>query len=237
MVDLSGHRGLTSELIVKACEEFGFFQVINHGVPAAVISQMETIAFDFFSLPAVEKQQAGPPNPLGYGSKAIGQKGDFGEVEYLLLHANPSMSQRACTISGMNPTKFSCAVNEYMETMQELACEILELLGEGLGLSDSGVFSRLIRDRESDSLLRLNHYPPCYNKEDINNDRDVRSGRIGFGEHSDPQIITLLRSNSVGGLQILSTSSSDGAAWVPVPPDPNTFYIMVGDLLQVGLLV
>ncbi|XP_008781172.2 gibberellin 2-beta-dioxygenase 2-like [Phoenix dactylifera] len=238
IVDLSCHRGLVSELIVKACEEFGFFKVINHGVPAAVISQMETIALDFFSLPAAEKQRAGPPNPLGYGNKAIGQSGDSGEVEYLLLHANPSISQRGSTISRMNPTKFSCVVNEYVESMQELAGEILELLGEGLGLADSGVLSRLIRDSESDSLLRLNHYPPCYNnKEDISsdssNDKDtVRSGRIGFGEHSDPQIITLLRSNGVGGLQILSPSSSDGAAWVPVPPDPTTFYIMVGDLLQ-----
>ena len=117
-----------------------------------------------------------------------------------------------------------------METVQEVACKILELLAEGLGLRDSGVFSRLIRDTENDSLLRLNHYPPWHNKE------DMRSDRIGFGEHSDPQIITLLRSNDVEGLQILSPSSLDGAVWVPVPPDPNAFHIMVGDLLQVGFL-
>lgn len=111
-IDLSCHRGLISKLIVKACEEFGFFRVINHRVPAAVMSQMETIALDFFSLPAAEKQRAGPPNPLGYGTKAIGQNGDSGELEYLLLHANPSNSQRANTIARMNPTKFRYRINQ-----------------------------------------------------------------------------------------------------------------------------
>ncbi|XP_008793360.1 gibberellin 2-beta-dioxygenase 2-like [Phoenix dactylifera] len=227
VIDLSCHRALVSELIVRACEEFGFFRVISHGVPHDVVSQMEAAASEFFSLPVAEKQRAGPPNPLGYGSKAIGRNGDFGEVEYLLLHTNPSsISQQAGMISRKSPTDFSCVVNEYVETMQKLACKILELLAEGLGLGDCGVFSRLIRERENDSLLRLNHYPPCHNKE------DMMSDRIGFGEHSDPQIITLLRSNDVGGLQILSPSSLDGAVWVPVPPDPNTFHIMVGDLLQ-----
>ncbi|KAG1371392.1 gibberellin 2-beta-dioxygenase 2 [Cocos nucifera] len=228
VIDLSCHRALTSELIVRACEEFGFFKVIGHGVPLDVVSRMESAALEFFSLPVVEKQRAGPPNPLGYGSRTIGPNGDTGEVEYLLLHANPSsISQQAGMVSRRNPTEFSCVVNEYMETVQEVACKILELLAEGLGLRDSGVFSRLIRDTENDSLLRLNHYPSCHNKE------DMRSDRIGFGEHSDPQIITLLRSNDVGGLQILSPSSMDGAVWVPVLPDPTAFHIMVGDLLQV----
>lgn len=107
VIDLSCDRTLVSEGIVRACEEFGFFKVISHGVPLDIVSRMEAAALEFFSLPVVEKQRAGPPDPLGYGSKAIGLNGDSGEVEYLLLHANSSsISQQASVISRKNPLEF-----------------------------------------------------------------------------------------------------------------------------------
>ena len=130
----------------------------------------------------------------------------------------------------------SCAVNDYIQAVKEVACEILDLVAERLWVHDKRVFSRLIRDVHSDSLLRLNHYPPV---KDINDwdpapklyqQQCTNSKRIGFGEHSDPQILTILRSNGVGGLQI---SLHDGL-WVPVPPDPSEFFVIVGDALQVG---
>ncbi|XP_020086899.1 gibberellin 2-beta-dioxygenase 2-like [Ananas comosus] len=227
VIDLSQQRSLRTELVVKSCEKLGFFKVINHGVPLNLSLKMEAAAVEFFALPGGEKQRAGPSSPLGYGSKSIGLKGDTGEVEYLLLPANPSsLSHRAWTISREGPEKFSCAANKYVEAVRKLACEILELLGEGLGLKDTEVFSRMIRDRESDSLLRLNHYLPCSSREE--NDKN----RVGFGEHTDPQIITLLRSNGVEGLQILPPFSSGEAAWFPVSPDPTAFFVLVGDALQ-----
>ncbi|KAJ0978653.1 hypothetical protein J5N97_014127 [Dioscorea zingiberensis] len=227
VIDLSMRRELKAELIIKACEEFGFFQVINHGVPDKVVSRMELAGMEFFSLPTSEKLLAGPANPLGYGTKSIGSNGDTGDLEYLLLHSNPiSISQRARSVCRTNPIDFSYVVNEYVGEVRELACEILELMAQGLGVGDSGVFSRMIRDMESDSLLRLNHYPPCNcTKSSYKHDcctTRANCCRLGFGEHSDPQILTILRSNSVAGLQIRSPSPA-GASWIPVPPNPDAF--------------
>ncbi|KHN03259.1 Gibberellin 2-beta-dioxygenase 2 [Glycine soja] len=152
----------------------------------------------------------------------------MGEVEYLLLSATThSISQISKTIS-TDPLNVSSTLSAYTEAVRELACEILELIAEGLGVPDTWIFSRFIRDVDSDSVLRLNHYPPIINK-DNNKDMSQKFTKVGFGEHSDPQIITILRSNEVGGLQI---SLQDGV-WIPVTPDPSAFYVNVGDVLEV----
>lgn len=122
-------------------------------------------------------------------------------------------------------------VNSYIQAVTGVACEILDLMAEGLGIPQTSLFSDLIRAVDSDSVLRLNHYPPLLADDDTSSSPSALS-KVGFGEHSDPQILTILRSNDVGGLQI---SLSDGV-WVPVSPDPTAFYVNVGDLLQVGSL-
>ncbi|PIN18103.1 Iron/ascorbate family oxidoreductase [Handroanthus impetiginosus] len=224
IIDLHSDRSQASLQIVKACEQYGFFKVLNHGVPQEIIARMEEEAQGFFAKPGSEKQRAGPANPYGYGCKNIGLKGDIGEVEYLLLQTNtPFISHKSKCIS-TDPNKFSYAVIGYVEAVRELACEILDLMWEGLGGPEASALSGLIRDAESDSLLRLNHYPSA----------DVidhpSPPKIGFGEHTDPQILTLLRSNGVHGLQI---SLEDGV-WVPVNPYPESaFFVNVGDVLQV----
>lgn len=131
----------------------------------------------------------------------------------------------------------------YVEAVRKVACEVLEMMAEGLEVPDTSIFSSLIRDVDNDSLLRLNHYPPLPPPHNyINYDYAATSsapsfphlhpkinGRIGFGEHTDPQILTILRSNGVAGLQI---SLGDGV-WVPISPDPTALCVNVGDILQV----
>nr|AID65071.1 gibberellin 2-oxidase 2 [Diospyros kaki] len=222
LIDLS--KPDSRNLLVKACEEFGFFKVINHGVPTEFISRLESEAVKFFSMPLPEKEKAGPPDPFGYGNKSIGTNGDVGWVEYLLLTTDPEFNfQRLSSIFGQNREMIRCAL-DYVSAVKKMACEVLELMAEGLKIQQRNVFSKLLMDEQSDSVFRLNHYPPCPELQEMN-DRNL----IGFGEHTDPQIISVLRSNNTAGLQI---SLRDGN-WISVPPDQNSFFINVGDSLQV----
>ena len=100
VVDLTAERSMVTKLIVKACEEYGFFNVINHGIPRDTIAEMEETAFDFFAKPMAQKKQLAL-----YGCKNIGFNGDMGEVEYLLLSATPPSFSHLKNISNM-PSKF-----------------------------------------------------------------------------------------------------------------------------------
>nr|GMC70303.1 gibberellin 2-beta-dioxygenase 1-like [Ipomoea batatas] len=224
LIDLS-HPDAKHHL-VKACEEFGFFKVVNHGVPTEFITRLESQAVKFFSSPLSHKENAGPPDPSGYGNKKIGPNGDIGWVEYILLSPNDLEFDydRFSSVVGLSPEMFRGAVSDYVTAVKRMACEILELMAEGLKIHPKNVFSRLLMDEESDSMFRVNHYPPCPEHQEMNG-RNL----IGFGEHTDPQIISVLRSNNTSGLQI---SLKDGC-WISVPADQSSFFINVGDSLQV----
>ncbi|KAI3800740.1 hypothetical protein L1987_28834 [Smallanthus sonchifolius] len=203
-------------LIVNACQDYGFFKVINHGVPLWLVSQLENETMGFFNMRQSEKDKYCPPNPLGYRSNTIGTNGDVGWIEYLLFTSNDFPT---------NSKTFSSVAKEYVEAVRKLGCEILELVAEGLKIEPKNVLSRMLSDEKADTVFRLNHYPPCPDHRPTTNGRNP----IGFGEHTDPQLISIARSNTTSGLQICL---SDGT-WVPVPPDHTSFFINVDDLLQV----
>ncbi|EPS65504.1 gibberellin 2 oxidase, partial [Genlisea aurea] len=216
VIDLS-RREEAKPLIVKACQEFGFFKVINHGIPMEFLEEMEAEALSYFKLPQMDKDKSGPADPFGYGNKKIGSNGDMGWVEYLLFDACPVF------FSGI-PESLRELVKEYVKKVKKMASEALEMLSQEMKIGEKDCLSRLINDDKSDCLFRLNHYPPVRH-----HGGSVRRNLIGFGEHTDPQIISVLRSNNISGLQICLR---DGA-WVSVPPDHTAFFFNVGDVLQV----
>ncbi|KAJ8762033.1 hypothetical protein K2173_006635 [Erythroxylum novogranatense] len=211
--------------MVRACEEYGFFKLVNHGVSLDFITNLETQALNFFNLPQSEKDKAGPPDPFGYGNKRIGPNGDVGWIEYLLLNTNPQViSEKSLAVFHESPHNFCSAVEDYILAVKRMAFEVLESMADGLGIEPRNVLSRMLRDEKSDSCFRVNHYPPCP-------ELQASSGKnlVGFGEHTDPQIISVLRSNNTTGLQICTRDET----WVSVPPDQTSFFINVGDALQV----
>ncbi|GMH28009.1 hypothetical protein Nepgr_029852 [Nepenthes gracilis] len=229
-IDLSMERSVIRERIVMACEDYGIFNVVNHGVSMDVVQRLERQGLEFFAKPPWEKQRAGPPRPFGYGCKNIGFNGDMGELEYLLLHTNPPSVTETSKSMSDDPASFSSAANDYIRAVTDLACELVDLVAEGLWLQEKSILNRLIGGADSDSVLRLNYYPPPPGDWEPSSSEYYPRERIGFGEHSDPQILTILRSNDIGGLQICLP---DDERWVDVPPDPTGFYVMVGDVLQV----
>jgi len=53
--DVGGRRAEICNKIVEACENWGIFQVVDHGVDTKLISEMTRFAKGFFDLPPEEK--------------------------------------------------------------------------------------------------------------------------------------------------------------------------------------
>ncbi|KAH0889662.1 hypothetical protein HID58_052091 [Brassica napus] len=196
----------------KACEDFGFFKVINHSVSSELVSVLDHEAVEFFSLPTSQKTQVAG-YPFGYGKRAIGRSGDVGWSTLLLFSHSTLVLENALL--------------EYTKSVRKMTCDVLEMMTDGLGIKPRNTHSKLVSGENTDSIFRLNHYPPCplINNNNTNGSNIV----IGFGEHTDPQIISVLRSNNTCGLQI---NLSDGS-WISVPSDPSSFFFNVSDSLQV----
>lgn len=90
--DDSAIRQTAADLVGDACREWGFFQVVNHGVSHELLSETREAWFRFFRLPLEEKNKyANSPSTYeGYGSRLGVEKGmSLDWSDYFFLHYLP----------------------------------------------------------------------------------------------------------------------------------------------------
>ncbi|CAM8907059.1 unnamed protein product [Rhodiola kirilowii] len=217
--------------IGDACRNWGFFQVVNHGVDLSVREKAEAAARSFFALPIEEKRKVrrDEVNPFGYYDvEHTKNVRDWKEVfDYsangpVVIPTSPDPLDDDRVKEMVNqwsnsPSDFKEACDEYGRETEKLAFKLLELISLSLGLNADklkGFF------KEETSFVRLNHYPPC----------PAPNLALGVGRHKDGGALTVLAQDEVGGLEV--KRKSDGE-WILVQPIPNAYIINVGDIIQV----
>ncbi|KAH6791367.1 gibberellin 20-oxidase 3 [Perilla frutescens var. frutescens] len=219
-VDLSGFLhgdGEATELAVaqirRACSNHGFFQVINHGVDDAVIRAAHLHMDAFFNLPLAAKLslKRKPGALSGYSgahadrfSSKLPWKETF---SFTYNHADNSIHSGL----GQDFQEAGSVYEKYCEAMKRLSMTIFELLGMSLGV-ERGHYRKFFED--GCSVMRGNNYPPC-----------KEAGlTLGTGPHSDPNSLTILHQDNVGGLEIFS-----GGKWRAITPRHHAFVVNIGD--------
>ena len=229
---VSGHgRQRVADEIGRACRECGFFYIVGHGVDEDLQQRLEEVSREFFAQPLDEKMRIrmdlGGAAWRGYfpvGQELTSGKPDRKEGIYFgreLTDDHPLVAV-GTPLHGRNlfperPAELRAAVLDYVEAMTGIGHVLMTGIALSLGLEDSYFYDRYTSDPLV--LFRIFNYPP-----------DVHDGPEpiwGVGEHTDYGLLTILKQDDAGGLEVKSKGE-----WIAAPPIPGSFICNIGDMLD-----
>ncbi|KAK2990730.1 hypothetical protein RJ640_003798 [Escallonia rubra] len=194
----------------KACSEYGFFQVVNHGVPLDLMNRALELSETFFELSMEEKLKCSPIstlNPAGYG-----RMGSYiGNNERLRMCAPGS----SCNVFPCSPTGYRKTMEEIFKEFEKVSELVESIINEFLGLP-TGFLGQYNNERTRDTMIAW-HYPPA---------TDITSN--GRDEHQDSNCITFVLQDDVVGLEVKKDKQ-----WIPIPPVKGSLVVNIGVILQV----
>ncbi|XP_062022637.1 protein SRG1-like [Rosa rugosa] len=201
-----------------ACKEWGFFQVVNHGVETQVLQGMKDAAAKFFDLPLEEKNKISMSLDefQGYGqayAAAEGQTLDWSDTLFLSVYPSHSRNLKFWPTS---PKGFKEAIEAYSTEVKRIGEELLGSISQIMGMEKDALLGF---HQELVQVFRVTYYPPCSMPDKV----------LGLSPHSDTSTITILmQEDDVTGLHIRKEGK-----WVPVEPIPNAFVVNVGDMIEI----
>ncbi|KAM6568735.1 hypothetical protein CsatB_016720 [Cannabis sativa] len=250
----SSKRPQVLKSLENACQQYGFFQVVNHNIPKEVIREMMEVSTKFFELPHEERAKymsSDMKAKVRYGT-SFNQTKDkvFCWRDFLKLVCNPISDVLPHWPS--SPVDFRNLAATYAKETKSLFLILMEAIVESLGIVGTTTTNETTKD--DDELLLHNDIDDMYNnkkkEQEIEKDKkDImekfKDGSqlmvvncyppcpqpdltLGMPPHSDYGFLTLLLQDEVEGLQVHFKDQ-----WLTVDPIPGSFVVNVGDHLEI----
>jgi isopenicillin N synthase-like dioxygenase len=230
VVDLgqSDRRQVLREIDV-ACRDWGFFQVIRHGVPADLLDAVRAGTHEFFALPAPDKQaiRRTAINAWGYYDQELTKnRRDWKEI----FDTGPEIHSGA--LAGFRPQwparlpRFRPVMEAFFLACEQVALDVVRAISENLGMPADRLDAAFAP--EHTSFLRLNHYPVCADPAPPDAELFPAQGQLGIHHHTDSGAVTVLLQDELPGLQVLKSGR-----WHLVQPLEGALVINIGDVVQV----
>ncbi|KAL3641728.1 hypothetical protein CASFOL_012543 [Castilleja foliolosa] len=212
-------RAKTLAQIAHCCEEWGFFQLINHGINDELLEKVKKVASECYKLEREANFKKSKPVQLlnEVVEKKSDQKIENVDWEDVFLLSDEKDDQwpigHQILLISMN------TMTQYRSEIKNLAIKAMEIMDENLGLP-RGYINRSFNGGDKNPSpaffgTKVSPYPPCPRPENIN----------GLRAHTDAGgVVLLFQDDEVKGLQILKDGS-----WVDVQPVRNA----VGDQIEV----
>jgi isopenicillin N synthase-like dioxygenase len=209
--------------IAKAAKEWGFFQVVNHGVPEDIISGFDRSTKKFFLMDKSaykDKIKRSADNSRGYFDDELtkqtpdwkecvdigAQDGDLdgvSEIDGWNQWPEDMINPEVLPADTHGKIAFKSSMKKYFHHTTLLSKKILGALALGMGKQED-FFNHLVDGHTS--YLRLNHYPPCdqpFSEQlagDVFNTQPLHSpnpekgeGYLSINRHTDAGVLTILR--------------------------------------------
>ncbi|XP_020206507.1 1-aminocyclopropane-1-carboxylate oxidase homolog 1 [Cajanus cajan] len=211
--DVAGDRSSVVAGVRQAAEAVGFFQVVNHGVPEKVLEDMVAVARGFHEL-ALELKVEYYSRDI---TKKVKYRSNFDLYESKYCNWRDTLK---CVMAPqpLDPQELPpiCrdVIPEFSKQVETLGSLLFELLSEAIGLKP---YHLKDLDCAKGHLLLCNYYPSCPEPQLT----------LGTTKHSDPDFLTILLQDHIGGLQILYQNQ-----WLDVPPIPGALVVNIRDVLQ-----
>nr|QYS25854.1 ACC oxidase [Fritillaria thunbergii] len=215
MENLEGEgRCKVMELLHDACENWGFFELLNHGIPHDLLDKVEKLTKDHYKKCMEQRFREFASKTLEDPTKVDPDNLDW-ESTFYLRHLPTSNMEEIPDLTD----EYRETMREFVKRLGELADQLLDLLCENLGL-EKGYLKKAFSGTKGLTFgTKVSNYPPCPKPELIK----------GLRAHTDAGgLILLFQDDKVSGLQLLK----DGE-WVDVPPMHHSIVINLGDQLEV----
>jgi len=225
--DFDRRRAEIAEQLWMAASEFGFFQIVNHGLSSAEIAQAFDLAERFFALPQESKARHPLRNNAGWEFKAQVRPStgtpDNKESYQITLPRMDGLWPDDAEIAG-----FRAILSAFEHRNWQLGMQVLSCFAIKLGF-DADFFTQA-HDRTVDAYqctLRLIHYMGMEQAKPA--DFDLWRA----GAHTDFDCLTLLHQKlGQGGLQLCPGNEAGSDRWTSVEPAEGVITCNIGDMLM-----
>ncbi len=219
------HAPETRRALDTACREWGFFQVVDHGIPQAVTDALHREMRRFFAQDTAAKQaiSRSASNPWGFYDRELTKNTrDWKEI----YDYGPAAGDGVEPQWPAGLAAFRTAVLEFYTACESLGLRLLGAVSANLGMPEDHLHRHFVPGHTS--FLRLNYYPLCATPERPPGVCAPRTGHLGVNHHTDAGALTLLLQDDQPGLEVYRQGR-----WHLVEPRRDALVINIGDIVQV----
>ncbi|KAI3462829.1 hypothetical protein Pfo_019492 [Paulownia fortunei] len=212
VIDVQDYPGQSRKLI-RACEEWGCFRIVNfQGVlPESLMLEMKAVVRSLLELPR-EIKMRNQDVIAGSGYMAPSEKNPLYEALGLYDMASPQAVDAFCSNLDATPDQ-RAVILKYAKAVNELMMDIAHKMGEGLGLNG-------LSFEDWPCQFRINKY--SFTPETVSSP--------GVQLHTDSSFLTVLQDDEiVAGLEVMKKSGKFEA----VDPCSGTLVVNLGDIAAV----
>jgi isopenicillin N synthase-like dioxygenase len=214
--------------IARAAADWGFFQVVNHGIDPSLADRVRAETAAFFALPLPDKEALlrTRENPWGYYNNELTKNQRDRKEVFDFTGDGTDPVYGAANRWPPERDRFRAVLSAWRDACTALSLTLLEAMCAGLGL-DPCFLNPHFAPRHT-GFTRLNYYPvrdPLAGRDDV---RHLEPADLGVHHHTDAGALTVLLQDDVGGLQVFNDGS-----WYDVPPLDGALVINTGDMMQV----